>query len=192
MAPAHPWRTSETRPAFTEEKIPTRKSAEHATPRLDEPHRTLSDKANNQTVHFRQLKYTNSKPYPARTPTGYGAYDVELHIEGNFIRKKNSGQPNSPCAKRNDGGDTVHHLRESLQALVHSVVQHDGLRRVHGRTANLALRRRHESAAKAAPPMELIASWPVSRVLYGSGRNRNVAAIPLGQRSHAASRNPPG
>jgi len=41
-------------------------------------------------------------------------------------------------------------------------------------------------------PQKLIASWPVSRVLYGSGVNRNVAAIPLGQRSHAASRNPPG
>ncbi|MGO7443063.1 hypothetical protein ACC673_38095, partial [Rhizobium ruizarguesonis] len=37
----------------------------------------------------------------------------------------------------------------------------------------------------------VIASWPVSRVLYGYGVNRNVAAIPLGQRSHAASRNPP-
>jgi len=37
-----------------------------------------------------------------------------------------------------------------------------------------------------------IASWPVSRVLYGSGRNRNVAAIPLGQRLHVASSNLPG
>jgi hypothetical protein len=37
-----------------------------------------------------------------------------------------------------------------------------------------------------------IASWPVSRVLYGSGLRRNVAAIHLGRRLHAASRNPPG
>ncbi|MDB5526404.1 MAG: hypothetical protein JWM58_4167 [Rhizobium sp.] len=37
-----------------------------------------------------------------------------------------------------------------------------------------------------------IASWPVSRVLYGSGLLRSVAAIHLGRRLRAVSRNPPG
>lgn len=37
-----------------------------------------------------------------------------------------------------------------------------------------------------------IASRPVSRVLYGSDSRRNVAAIHLGRRLRAASRNPPG
>jgi len=39
---------------------------------------------------------------------------------------------------------------------------------------------------------EKFASWPVSRVLYGPGLTRNVAAIHLGRHLHAASRNPPG
>jgi len=41
-------------------------------------------------------------------------------------------------------------------------------------------------------PKKKFASWPVSRVLYGPGLTRNVAAIHLGRHLHAASRNPPG